>query len=71
MSKNIKTNWANQEHYNKVYSYLEKNKLNTRNTHYYTELLEKNGLRVYVTDLKDWLEAKESPLHDVELDLGL
>ena len=61
MSK-IKVNWANTEHYLKVFNYLEANGLNVSNTHYYKELLENNGLTVYVADLKDWLEAKTSKL---------
>jgi len=70
MSK-VKQNWANPEHYNKVYNHLEANKLNVENTHYYRELLENNGLRVYMVDLKDWLEAKTSSITTNEFDLGL
>jgi hypothetical protein len=68
MSK-VKQNWANTEHYNKVYNHLEVNKLNVENTHYYRELLEKNGLRVYMNDLKDWLEAKTSVVNQGEFEL--
>lgn len=70
MSK-VKQNWANTEHYNKVYNHLQTNKLNVENTHYYREILERNGLRVYMVDLKDWLEAKTSAVTEIGLDLEL
>jgi len=68
MSKKT-TNWANSEHYAKVYAHLELNKLDVENTHYYLQLLESNGLHVFVKDLKQWIEARNSKLNEVAFEL--
>ena len=63
MSKIIKENWSTEEQWQKVYSHLENNKLDTGNVYYYVELLEgQHGLIVNRQRLGQWLTAKTSKI---------
>ena len=52
-----KTTWATAENYETAHKYLEDKGLDSQNEYLYKELLESQGVTVYMADLKKWLKS--------------